>query len=46
MAKSINIAGPGAKVGIQAGNVVIAGGLRITDDDVVIDGQVTAEDDG
>jgi hypothetical protein len=46
MAKTnFNYAGPGARVGIQAGTAIITGGVRVTDDDVVIDGQVTADDE-
>lgn len=48
MAKSnFNYAGPGAVVGIQAGNIVISGGIRVGDDDVIIDGMaVTDDEDG
>lgn len=40
-----NYAGPGARVGIQAGTVVITGGIRLTDDDVLIGGQITVGDE-
>jgi len=44
MAKdNVNYAGPGATVGIQAGTVVIKGGLKVGKDDVVL-GDVTAAD--
>jgi hypothetical protein len=46
MAKgNFNYAGPGAVVGIQAGNIVISGGIRVGDDDVIIDGVVVIDDE-
>ena len=42
---SFNYAGPGAVVGIQAGNVTIGGSIRLGGDDVTIDDPVTADDD-
>jgi hypothetical protein len=48
MAKSnFNYAGPGARVGIQAGNVVITGGLKVggTDDDDIQVGGISVFDD-
>ena len=38
MANIFNYAGPGARVGLQAGRVVITGGIVFTDDDVQVGG--------
>jgi hypothetical protein len=44
MARNFNYAAPGAKVGVQADNVVITGGIVIDDDGIRLGGRNVAGD--
>lgn len=39
-----NYAGPGATVGVQAGNIVITGGIFVGPDGVSIPGEIVTDD--